>query len=223
MKTEYYVYLHYKTGEDKPFYVGKGKGERAYSTHNRSKYWHNVATGGYKVEYEFEQLDETTALQMEADLIQMWGRRNLNTGCLVNLTDGGDTNNNRVVTIDTRRRMRDAQLGKKRATSAVEKARQKLAGHPVSDETREKISRAQIGKVVSNETRDRLRQSHCKFLYTLTDPDGTTHRTTNLNQFCKEHRLTLPLLARVVRGIGNTHHKGWCGTRESRSDMERSA
>jgi hypothetical protein len=90
MMNKFCVYTHTAIGESVPFYVGKGYKKRAYDKTNRSKYWHNVAKNGYTIEYEFEGLDDQTAMQIEKDMIKMWGRRITNTGCLVNLTDGGD-------------------------------------------------------------------------------------------------------------------------------------
>ena len=46
MKNDYYVYLH-KTLDGNPFYVGKGRLNRAYSSYSRSKNWHQISKCGY--------------------------------------------------------------------------------------------------------------------------------------------------------------------------------
>ncbi len=39
----YYVYEHIRADTKEPFYIGKGKGKRAYTTYDRNKYWWNIA------------------------------------------------------------------------------------------------------------------------------------------------------------------------------------
>lgn len=43
MRTDYYVYLHKRKDNGEVFYVGKGRGNRAWHFHARSKSWHNIA------------------------------------------------------------------------------------------------------------------------------------------------------------------------------------
>lgn len=68
MKNDYYVYLH-KTLDGKVFYVGKGRGKRAWQTSNRSKSWINISTEGYSIEIYKENLMEKEALELENNLI----------------------------------------------------------------------------------------------------------------------------------------------------------
>ena len=39
---KYYTYIHYTKDTDKPFYVGKGSGDRYTQTKSRNKFWHSV-------------------------------------------------------------------------------------------------------------------------------------------------------------------------------------
>ena len=68
MKNDYYVYLH-KTLDGNPFYVGKGRLNRAYSSYSRSKNWHQISKCGYTVELVFTNLTEKEALEEESKLI----------------------------------------------------------------------------------------------------------------------------------------------------------
>ena len=39
---KFYIYFHINPVKQEIFNVGKGHGNRAYSTANRNKFWHNV-------------------------------------------------------------------------------------------------------------------------------------------------------------------------------------
>lgn len=84
---KFYVYLHRRATDNKVFYVGKGCGRRAWTQHNRSTYWKNVANKhGLVVEIVFDNLSEEDAFQCEIDAIlefKYMGEP------LVNLTKGG--------------------------------------------------------------------------------------------------------------------------------------
>lgn len=68
MKNDFYVYLH-KTLDGKVFYVGKGRGKRAWKTSGRSKRWMEFSEFGYIVDLYRTNLSEKDALQLENYLI----------------------------------------------------------------------------------------------------------------------------------------------------------
>jgi hypothetical protein len=95
-KTIYYVYEHRKKGTDEVFYIGIGKMQngkyaRAMSRIKRNAHWHAVAN---KYDYEWsivlETEDREEACQKEIELILKYGRRDLGTGTLTNMTTGGE-------------------------------------------------------------------------------------------------------------------------------------
>jgi len=88
VNSSFYVYVHRRLSDGLPFYVGKGSGNRAYATRNRSKHWENVVKKhGLSVEIVFDNLDEHTAFQVEKDTILEFRYFNYP---LVNLTNGGE-------------------------------------------------------------------------------------------------------------------------------------
>lgn len=94
MRNDYYVYAHYLNENDTtPFYVGRGCRNRAYSKSGRNKQWHKVVAdnNGFVVKFIKDDLLEEDALSLEIELIKKYGRRNINTGVLVNETFGGET------------------------------------------------------------------------------------------------------------------------------------
>lgn len=67
---KYYVYGHYTKDTNELFYVGKGTGNRAWVSNNRSKAWHRVAdVRGFVYKILFDRLEEGAALEIENKLI----------------------------------------------------------------------------------------------------------------------------------------------------------
>lgn len=101
----YYLYRHIRPDTNQVFYIGVGVvGEkdqystsfshyyrRAYSKSYRNTYWHNVINKNHKYEIEIilESNNESYILQKETEFIKLYGRKDLGTGTLVNLNDGG--------------------------------------------------------------------------------------------------------------------------------------
>lgn len=83
---DFYVYLH-KTPDGAPFYIGKGRGLRAYSKYDKGKGWCDVVdeAGSFEVEILRVGMTEEEALIFERDKIIEYGRRCDGTGPLVNV------------------------------------------------------------------------------------------------------------------------------------------
>lgn len=82
----FYIYFHINPSSKKVFYIGKGKGRRAWEKSGRSYYWNNyVNKYGYEIHIINDNLSEKRAFDWEKLYISMFGRDNL-----VNLTDGGE-------------------------------------------------------------------------------------------------------------------------------------
>lgn len=97
----FYVYLHCRTTDGKVFYVGKGKGNRAFTKHGRNKYWHRVVKNhGFFVKIVEHQMQEWWAFELERDLISLYGRSNL-----CNATDGGEGASGVIVADKTKNKL----------------------------------------------------------------------------------------------------------------------
>ena len=87
----FYVYLHRKKTTGEVFYIGKGKGNRAWSKKGRNDHWNRVAKKhGFTVEVHTNDIQEWYAFELERELIAYYGRVQDGTGTLVNYTDGGE-------------------------------------------------------------------------------------------------------------------------------------
>lgn len=110
----HYVYIHYATDNGEPFYVGKGsrrlrdKGcqfERACATFPRNLAWRRtVLSRGLRIEIIAMCRTDVAAQELEMRLIAQFGRIDLGTGPLVNVTDGGDGHAGLVASEELRRK-----------------------------------------------------------------------------------------------------------------------
>lgn len=117
----HYVYAHYRNDSGSPFYIGMGtkpdlvypstEYERAYSYVDRSGYWHSIVNKhGYTVEIFMEDLTFEEAEAKEIEFIALYGRENIGTGILCNLTDGGGGRKNYRTSEETKRKLREINL-----------------------------------------------------------------------------------------------------------------
>lgn len=85
---KYYVYMHYRSSDLAPFYVGKGSGNRAYKTSQRSEYWNRVFhKHGLIVKIINEYDNEIDAFNFEKYLITKLRNEGIR---LANISDGGE-------------------------------------------------------------------------------------------------------------------------------------
>jgi hypothetical protein len=90
MKNNYYVYAHINPTNDEVFYVGKGRGRRAYDVSRRTNWWKNYYKKyGRLVMFIKINLTEKESLDIEKKWISNYGRKDLGKGRLLNLCDGG--------------------------------------------------------------------------------------------------------------------------------------
>ena len=172
------VYVHTRLDNHDMFYVGVGKSEkRAYSKAGRSRHWHNIVNKvGYSVIIWFEGLSYEDALLHETKLIAEIGRQDLGKGNLVNKNDGGSggspIGNTNMKTNFTKSVC--PKCGKEGQTSAMMRwhfdncgvagklasERAKSKNITRSDETKQKMSKAQKGKLLSKEIKQKISDSH---------------------------------------------------------------
>ena len=168
----YYTYLWLRE-KGTPYYVGKGKGNRAYTSNGHGV--HRPVEAERIVIYPAES--EADAFETEVALIWYYGRKDLGTGCLRNLTDGGENPPKRYGkrSEETRKRISLSRKGIVHSEEHKEKIRTTLKAYVVPKEVREKMLAAlrckMVGrpKYISEETR-------MKISATLTGKPG--HKST---------------------------------------------
>ncbi len=145
------VYRHIRLDKNEPFYIGIGtRKSRAYDKW-RNKIWKSIiAKTPYDVEILFQDLTREQAEAKEREFIALYGRIDLKTGTLANLTNGGDegggkANKGRKHTDETK-----AKLRNRPKTIRTKESREKMSnlykGRLLSLETKLKISNSLKGK-----------------------------------------------------------------------------
>lgn len=174
----YYVYVHKKADTGEVFYVGKGKGKRAYTKDSRNPHWRNiVAKHGFEVRIVAEGMTNEEALLLEVQQIA----NALSDGCiLANVTKGGDFNPMLCEEVIKARSgenhwaygltgENNPTYGRKDTPEIVEAKRQRMLGRKMgacSEERKEKIRQAKLGKTVADTSkyhweRERIECPHC--------------------------------------------------------------
>jgi hypothetical protein len=157
-----YVYRHIRLDKNEPFYIGIGSDKyyyRSTAKANRNDYWKNVINKtDYRIDILIDYLTWKEACDKEKEFILLYGRKDLGTGCLVNMTNGGEGNYGRVLSNETKLKISNSNKGKIIPKEIIEKIRLKLIGGVRSDETKEKMSLSHKGKphIISKEGLERI-------------------------------------------------------------------
>jgi hypothetical protein len=143
-----------------PFYVGIGSDssefyKRANNKTKRNEYWKKIVEkSGYRVDILVDGLTRSEALEKEIEFIKIYGRVNINTGILCNLTDGGEGTLGSVRTPEQRAKLKGVMgmwmVGKKHTLET--KRKMSIRSSNISEETRKKLSETSKGRKHSPES-----------------------------------------------------------------------
>ena len=131
----YYVYAYLRE-DGTPYYIGKGKGNRAWSKNHRI-----AVPSKDRIQIIQALLSEKESIELEQYWITFYGRKDLGTGILRNLTDGGEGSSGYTHSNETKEKIRQIAL-------------------KISPETKEKNRQAHLGLTQSPETKEKNRQAH---------------------------------------------------------------
>lgn len=146
----YYTYC-YLNEDSKPYYVGKGSGNRAYDDN------HSVSLPPReRILILKDNLTEDEAFKHEIYMIEILGRLNTGTGILQNMTKGGKQPPKFVKhspeTVEGMKRRRHSEETKRKIGAASK-------GRPCKEEVKQKLSKLWTGRNLSDETKRKMSEA----------------------------------------------------------------
>jgi hypothetical protein len=194
----FYVYAYLRE-DGTPYYIGKGKDIRAWNHAKRERV--HQPSENFRVVILESNLTELGAFALERRMIRWYGRKDNNTGILINLTDGGDGVSGRIASIDWRRTVSLKLRGKKKS--------------PRTQEHIENLRQANIGGRQTPESNQKRRDSVLgskSYNY-----DHTLHNFFHISEaseYCtqyqlrQKHKLNMGNLSAMINGKRKTC-QGW--------------
>jgi hypothetical protein len=197
----YYIYSYLR--EDlSPYYIGKGKDQRAYS-----KGLNEVRPPKDKSRVQIikANLTEQEAFELEKLYILMFGRKDNETGILRNKTDGGEGPSGRIDSEETRKRKSIALTGRTIRKETGEKISRVLRSKNIkhSEEHKRHLSEKLKGKKPS-EYNILVSKSKAK-PHKITFRGGKSIMVSNIVDWSKENGYLHSGIYAVKRGVRNFH------------------
>ena len=173
----FYVYHYCDPESGTPFWVGKGKGKRAYvhlTSCNRLNHpcfgtffyrkLRKMLSKGIEPTIEIIQefSEEKEAFDLEISDIKRIGRRDQGKGPLTNLTDGGEGSSGYVTSDETKQKISNALLGRVISKETRQKMGDFQRGKKYSAETCRKIGEASRGSRHTKESRRKISEALSK-------------------------------------------------------------
>lgn len=120
-----YLYRHIRLDTKEIFYIGIGIDNnfvRSRKKWGRSNFWKSiVAKTKYKIEIILQNIPYPLLLEKEKYFIKLYGRRDLGTGTLVNLTDGGEGSLGSKHSEESKLKISESRKGKKMSEESIRK------------------------------------------------------------------------------------------------------
>jgi hypothetical protein len=181
-------------------------------------------------------------------MIAVFGRKDLGTGILRNMTNGGDGISGYTHTEETKKLLSEKNSGKNNAwygknhteetKSKMKESNKSRKRTPHSEETKRKIRESAkkywknggrnvngknnsfYNKKHTDECKKLISDLRCKYLYTFISSESKIFETINAKQFCIDYNLSERYVYKVANGKQD-NHKGWKITRRPRTEDDK--
>lgn len=212
---EYYTYAYLRQ-DGTPYYIGKGKERRANRPHIRGHI--DMRPSKDRILFLKKNLTEEEAFKHEIYMISIFGRKDLGTGILRNLTNGGEGQSGTIFSKSRIENIKKSKLGKPsllkgktykqinedQYLNRIEKLRISNIGKKLTEEHKKKISNSKKGNIAWNKGL----ALESNYIYEYKNPIGNSIIIRSLNNFCKQNNLNQTCMFRLIGGK-QKQHKGW--------------
>ena len=196
----YYTYAYLRE-DGTPYYIGKGKDDRAYK---KGRGQIKPPKDKNRIIFLKQNLTEKEAFRHEKYMIAVFGRKDLGNGILRNRTDGGEGASNVIRSEETRKKMSEAKIGNRNG----------MFGHNLSEENRKKLKERMSGS-----------KNNMAKTILIVNINGENYIVRGeFIQFCKNKNIPyVGLTKRKQRGSKTPTKCGWSYfdiTNKSKSEVE---
>jgi hypothetical protein len=152
----FYIYAYLRE-DGTPYYIGKGKGLRAWIQHSVKGKGAHTPKDLSRIYVCESNLTELGAFALERRYIRWWGRKDLGTGILQNMSDGGQGTSGvkKTVSEETKRKIGSANRGRLQSLEERAKRSVSLKGIKPSDESNAKRGAKARGRVLGPQSEER--------------------------------------------------------------------